>query len=262
MRVLRGFAAQGVVAVYTEAAGGGDPLDFDAPCNAPAKSPMAHLDKIAFHSDFFQYEIAIGPTRVDLTHPAVPTATVTWQAPPLFVNYPTRLSYTTYGQQVAGAQALLTHGLGYTPLVMVAVNGAIAVGGTIVQESSAGRRFASVYANGSQVGIAWCGYSSTVDLPAIAVSYDVMVFRTPAADPAQPLFSGNPTQFQVGRGKVRSSASYLRRRTASESPFDFDLARTVDLANGGARVTTGGNVRQDPFYTGSYPGGTYVPVGV
>ena len=261
MRVLRGFPAQNVVACYTEPSLSGEVDDFDAPRNAPAKSPYAHLDRIAFHSRFFQYEVAIGPTRVDLTHPAVPAAATTWQAPQ-FAMRPARITYTVYGQQLAGTQVLLNHNLGYVPLVMVAVNGAIAVSGTIVQESSSGRRFVSVYATGSQVGIAWCGYSGQIDLPAVLVSYDVLVFNTPAPNPALPLFSGDASQFQIGRGMIRSNQRYLRRRAAQETSFDFDLARTVDLANGGARIVSGGGVRQDPFYTGSYGGGPFVPVGV
>jgi len=262
MRDLRGFSAQDVVACFTEAAGGGGIKDFDAPRNAPAKSPEAHLDKIAFHSDFFQYELAMPLQTVTVTHPAVAASGYAMSAD-AFPAGGNPLSLTVFGQQVSGSNVLLEHGLDYVPLSMVAWNARMVVGGTIVQSTGANlRRFVSSFSNATQVGINWCGYSGAAALPAISITYQVLVFRTPAANPAVALFSGNPSAFQLGRGKINSASQYLRHKLPDESWFDFDLERTVDLANGGARVVTGGNVQNDPFYSGSFAGGGYVPVGV
>lgn len=262
MRVLRGFPIEGIVACFTEAPGGGDIEDINSPCNAPAKSPLLHLDRIAFHSDFYQYELAMPIQTVAVTHAAVPVATHVMRGLEFYPGYGTPISFTIYGQQTAGSNVLVNHDLGYTPLVMVAWSGRMVVSGTIVQFAGiSSRRFVSVFANNSQVGINWSGYSDTAAMPAITVTYQVMVFRTPAQNPALPLFSGDATGFQLGRGKVNSDSQYLRKRAAAESWFDFDLGRTVDLNNGGARVITGGNVQSDTNYGGSFSGFPSVPVG-
>lgn len=261
MRVLRGFPAQGVVACYTEAAGGGDIEDFDAPRNAPAKTPAAHMEKIAFHSDFVPYHLALPIQSVPVSLPAVAASTATWAAPPLLPGMPSRLSYSVTGQQLSGAVNAYAHNLGYVPLVMVAYAGNVIVAGRIAQSFGAGRRMISVYATTSHVVLNWCGYSSSVDLPAISITVQVLVFRTPSADPAKALFSGNPAGFQIGRGKIESTGSYLRYRSADETSTDFDLARTVGLGNGGVRISTGGDVTQDDFYSGSFAGGPFIPVG-
>jgi len=262
MRVIRGFPAEGIVACFNETPGGGNPKDINSPRNAPAKSPLLHLDRIAFHSDFYQYELAMPIQTVAVTHAAIPVATYSMQGAPILPGYGNPIGFTIYGQQISGSNVLLTHGLGYTPLVMVAWSGRMVVSGTIVQFAGiSSRRFVSVFANNSQVGINWSGYSDTAAMPAITVTYQVMVFRTPAPNPDLPLFSGNATQFQLGRGKVNSSSQYLRKRAALESWFNFDLGRTVDLNNGGARVITGGNVQSDTNYGGSFSGFPSVPVG-
>lgn len=264
MRTFRGgfFNAPDVWALFTETTGGGDPRDIDAPCNAPAKSPHLYLDHIAVHSDFFQYELAMPIQPVVATHPAVASVSYGMYADPFFGGG-SPFGVTVYGQQQTGANVLLTHGLGYVPLILVAWNGRIVVGGTIVQSAGiTSRRFASAFATDSEVGINWCGYSDTSPLPSINVSYQVLVFRTPAANPALANFSGDAASFQLGRGRLNSQSQYLRHKTPDETWLDFDLQRAVDLSNGAARVVTGGNVQSDPAYNGAFLGGGYVPVGV
>jgi hypothetical protein len=257
MRVLRGFPAQGVVASFVEpvpAASETEMLDIEAPCNAPALDPLSHIEQIAFHTDFNIYEVAIDQL-VTLTHPAVPGGV--WGQ----VGAPGVLTWTIYGGTSVTQQVLLEHGLGYVPLLMVAFEDSMVVAGTIVQVATGLRRFVGAWADETSVGLSVCGYSSDQPLPAVERTYRVLVFRTPAPDPSMPLFSGNTDGFQIGRGMVDSAAGYLRRDD-STSPLDMDVGRTIDIAGGGARVVTGGNVQDDPFYGGSFTGSPFIPVNV
>lgn len=252
MRVIRGFPDHNVVACYTEPNEIGDIEDFDAPRNAPAKTPSDHLDLVTFHSDFDVYRVEFDQT-VTLVHPAIPGGT--WGQ----FGTPTVITWTIFGGVSATEQVLLNHNLGYTPLVMVAYEDAMVVAGTIVQEESGLRRFIGVWADETSVGLSVCGYSSDQALPSVERTYRVLVFRQNAFDPSLPLFSGDGNGFQMGRGVVDSEATYLRRDD-STSPLDMDLGRTVDIQGGGARVITGGNVQDDPWYTGSFTGFPFIPV--
>src|SRR5690606_23173868 len=118
---------------------------------------------------------------------------------------PNIIAWSILGQGYETEHTLVTHGLGYTPLVMVAYDDAMVVGGTIVQSGSEGMRFVSVFADANVVGLGECGYANDVDLPAVSRTYQVLVFNTPAPDPAQPLFSGDATSFQLGRGALDSA---------------------------------------------------------
>lgn len=254
-RRIHGFNAQNIVASWSEPNSEGDFRDIDAPRNAPAKNPVAHLDKVAFHSDFFLYEKAIDRI-VTVSHPSVPARSVDYG------GGGNRPIWRVHGNRVSATRLLLNHSLGYTPLVMVAYSGAMLVCGTVVQRTSAGARFVSVYADNNTVGLGEAAYSTNQTLPAISRSYRVVVFRTPAPDPEKYQFSGNSDHFQIGRGVIDSDKSYLRRVDPSESDLDMDFGRTVDIKNGGARIVTGGNVQTDTYYNGSFAGGGFLPVDV
>lgn len=253
MRRIHGFSGPDIVASWSEPNSEGDFRDIDAPRNAPAKNPVAHLDRVAFHSDFFLYEKAIDQI-VTVSHPSVPARTTS------FTNG--GQIFRIYGNRVSAIRHLLDHDLGYTPLVMIAFAGAMLVCGTVVQRTSAGARFVSVYADEEGVGLGEAAYSAASSLPAISLSYRIVVFRTPAPDPEKYQFSGNSDHFQIGRGVIDSDKSYLRRVEPSESDLDMDFGRTIDIKNGGVRVVTGGSVQTDTYYNGSFSGGGFLPVDV
>lgn len=257
MRRIHGFNAQNIVASWSEPNSDGDFRDIDAPRNAPAKNPVAHLDKVAFHSDFFLYEKLIDQV-VTVSHPVIPTGMVSWRPP---APYPSA-GATIAGRVTETSHVLLNHGLGYTPIVVVSHLGVMLSCGSIVQTAAAGTRFVSVYADENVVGLGEGAYSSDVALPAVALNYRVVVFSTPEPDPAMYQFSGNADHFQLGRGVIDSEKSYLRRVEPEESDLDMDLGRTVDISNGSSRVITGGNVYTDYHYNGSFTGGGFVPVDV
>jgi hypothetical protein len=257
-RKIKGFKTANVVAGFSEPNETGAWNDIDAPRNAPAKTPMAHLDKIAFHSSFYLYEVAFDQT-VTVTHPAISGGSAGKEG--YWNSSVDQLSWEIFGIFQKSTHTLLTHGLGYVPLVMVSYAATMVVSGTIVQNDAAGTRFVGVSADASNVYLSDCGYSSDLTLGSVARSYRVLVFRTPAAAPGKSLFSGGSGHVQLAKGMVDSSKKYLRRDSSS-SPLDMDLGRTIDIANGGARVVTGGNVQSDQFYSGSFAGSSYIPVNV
>ncbi|MBN9333853.1 hypothetical protein [Devosia sp.] len=257
-RKIKGFKAANVVSAFTETGTDGSWNDIDAPRNAPAKSPLLHLDKVAFHSSFYLYEVALDQS-VTLTHPAIAGGSAGKEG--FWSGATNMLTWEIFGRVDKTDHLLLAHGLPYTPLVMVAYQDTMVVAGTIVQNETAGTRFVGVSADASNVYLTAVGYSSDLTLAAVNRTYRVLVFRTPAPDPLLPLFSGDASGFQFGRGMVNSSADYLRRDTSS-SPLDMDLGQTIDIGNGGARVVTGGNVQTDQFYSGSFAGSAFIPVNV
>lgn len=269
MRVMRGFPVQDVVACFEEPNEIGDPLDFDAPRNTPAKYPSDHLDKIAWHSDFFQYELAAPLSNVTISHPAMSGAVggPYLELRGLFGGLLASISVDVWGNSGVSDHTLVTHNLGYVPLAMVAYEGRMLTPGTIVQHESDGRyRWVCAYATSTIIGLREVRVTSSLNLgsPLSAVSrtYSVLVFRESATVEGAPLlgtFGGNVV---AARGRINSANQYLRRTVAGESDFDIDLARVIDVGNGRVRVTTGGSIISEPDYSGAYTGGPFVPVGV
>lgn len=253
-RRLKGFRSAGVVAAFSETGEVGRWNDINAPRNAPALDPVGHLDRVAFHSAFYLYERAFDQV-VNVQHPSIPSDRIS-------EGFTGSLGITWAGRVAETSHVLVNHGLPYTPLVIAAYQGAMVLSGTIVQTEWAGSRFVSLWASTTQAGLGECAYSNEDPLPGVTRSYRIVVFRTPAPDPNKALFSGNGDGFQLGRGMVDSEAAYMRRAPAATAPLSMDVARTVDLANGGARVVTGGNVHTDSLYTGSFAGGQYLPVDI
>lgn len=256
-RKLKGFAAAGVVAGFSETGEVGEWNDINAPRNAPAKSPLQHLDKVALHSSFYLYEVAYDGL-ITVNHAAIPSDTV-FQGFTSVGLVP--LGITWRGRVQEASHVLVNHGLPYTPLCMVSYDGAMIVSGTIVQTEFRGTRFISLKADGTSVGLGECGYANEESLPGVSRTYRVVIFKTPAPDAGSALFSGGSAGFQIGRGMVDSSARFLRAADSS-SNLDMDLDRTIDIGTGGARVVTGGNVQTDRYYSGSFAGGGFVPVDV
>lgn len=265
MRVIRGFPEQGVVACFEEPNEIGDALDLDAPRNAPAKNPVDHLDKIAWHSDFFQYELQAEVYNVTVSHPAVPAKVQTFGS-----SYGQTPRYQLIGDIKSASHTLVTHNLGYPPLAFVVHNGMTVVSGLPVQAVPANGlvRTVSAFSNSTIVGIYENGISGInfsnntgVALPAASRTYQVMLFTAPEADPAQPLFGMEEGRVVLGRGKVDSDHLYARQVSALEGMFSLDLGRTADVGNGGVRIISGPQSWTDYQYMGSFLGSSYTTLG-
>lgn len=261
MRVIRGFDAQNIVACFEEPNTLGDPLDFDAPRNAPAKTPKGHLPLIAWHSDFFQYQLQASVYTVNVTHPAVAGKVQTW-------GYGTTFGFL--GDAVETNQTLITHSLGYEPLAFVVKDGVTVMSGLPVQHVPANglRRTASSYVDNNVVGVKTVGISgyassgvASVSLPAITVTYQVMLFVASVADPGEPLFGNDGNKVVLARGKINTDYLYARQVDMLESYFSLDLGRTVDNSNGAARIISGPNSWTGSGYLGSFLGSRYTRLG-
>lgn len=265
MAVLRGFPVQGVVACFDEPNQVGDWWDIDAPRNAPAKNPGAHLAAVYWHSEFFQYELAMPIQTVSVDHPALAGRQIHWGYDLVYngFNPDAGGGYLVPGQVAVADHALVDHGLGYEPLAFVAYDGRMLMPGVAVQTASAGRsRFVAPYATTSVVGLREVYNSSSSGLDAVNRSYQVMVFRVPLVDAGLPLFANSSGEVVIGRGKVSTGNAYARKVGAGATPFSMDQGRTVDLNNGRARIATGGVVTTEAGYGGSFVAPPFVPVGV
>ena len=265
MPVLRGFPAENIVAVYDEAPGGGDIENINAPRNAPAKNPGAHLDRVYWHIDFFQYELALPIQTVTVSHPALSGRQIYWGYNLVYNGLDSDAGggYLVPGQVAVTNHALANHGLGYVPLAFVAYGGRMLMPGVAVQTASEGRsRFVAPYITSSAVSLREVYNSSSSGLGAVSRIYQVMVFRVPAVQAPLPLFGRDGSEAVLGRGKINTGGTYARKVGAGASPFAIDQGRTVDLNNGRARIGTGGTITTESGYGGSFTAPPFTSIGV
>jgi hypothetical protein len=267
MPVLRGFPGQNVVAVYNEAPGGGPIDNINSPRNAPALNPGAHLDRVIWHIDFFQYELALPIQTVNVNHPSLAGRNITWGQDFVFnsaqSNLAERIRYEVPGNTATASRTLVTHGLGYEPLAFVAYNGRLVMPGVAVQTASEGRnRFVSSYVTNTIVGLREVYNSSANALGAVSRSYQVVVFRVPVAEGMRALFGKEGDNVVLGRGKVDTSRQYFRQLLAGDSPFVVDRGRTVDIDGGRARIVSGGQTTTEAGYGGSFSASPFITLGL
>lgn len=242
-------------------------FDLNAPRNAPAKNPEQHLDRITFHSSFFQYEVAAGPVSVGITHSVLPTKTTviglsgeggSWGLP----RAPS-ISVTIYGADRNSDILLFTHNLGYVPRFMVSLSGRRVTDGHIIQNASDHRRRVSVWASSTGIYLRESCTTGQADCPAITLTYRVMVFRESRAEPVKRLFSGGPSQpLVLAKGVIDSSKKYLRRTGAGDTSFAQNLGRTLDCNNGAIASASGGVITAESGYGGSLSAPPFIAVGV
>lgn len=266
---IRGFPAQNVVACFIEPNTTGNVDNFDAPRNAPVKTPQSHLDKIVFHSSFFQYEIAAGPSSVTINHTALAGKATVWSLPTggLWIggDAPNSITVTTYGDTRETNIQLFNHGLGYIPKFMVALDNRRLPDGYIVQQESSGaHRRVAIWADTTHIWLREFAVSGDVPqpLPAASRTYKVMVFRNSVPNPAKPLFGMDGGNLIIARGIIDSGKKYLRRTGSGDTPFALNLGRTIDISNGGSRTMSGGISVSEPRYNGSAVAPPFKSVGV
>ena len=73
MKAFRAFH-QGVVAIFTEASGGGEPTDMTALRNRPAADPANWLPNLFFHSSLDMLQVS-SDDLVSIAHGAISAAT-------------------------------------------------------------------------------------------------------------------------------------------------------------------------------------------
>lgn len=240
----------GVVALFDEAPGGGDPFDKDAPMYAPLYDPINHLDKIYFHSNFNYMEVALLQTTT-INHAGYAAASV-----PAFngggqtSSGPSGMSAGNsgfnsnsgfaVGSHQPSPHLLATHGLGYVPRYKIAVDNQMIPPGFPVQTNAGGAvRSVASYATTTEIRLKEFGNAGSSAMSAVSKNYQVMVFANPPAPSTNQLkwWDNANNVLHLGFGRWRSDRRYLQV-VPGGSPFGLLMGRNVDLANGAARSIT------------------------
>lgn len=221
--VLGKFPAQGVVALFYEPSSDGDPMDFDAPRNAPAKSPEDYLPLILFHSSLDNMETVFAGDVV-VSHPFIDMAGTGGFGDGFVVESGTTEDHILY-----------EHNLGYPPIVYVAVDGNIIWPGMLIHADGPENfwREGTVHVDDQYVRLfvnsaALAGQ----DAPAADVTYTLLVIKQSEAS-GNIAFEFDPDTgvTAMGMGKFNSGAGYVQVVDGG-SPFGFNNGRTIDAKNG------------------------------
>lgn len=259
---IRGFPSHDLVACFDEAPGGGDIEDINAPCNAPAKTPANYLTSLIWHSDLFQYEVAL-EASVTINHAGLGVSTLTIGTNGFSIGGGGASVTANINGAITSADYLLaTHGLGFIPTAMVALDGRMLPSGFLAQLSGGSLRELAPFVTTSGVYIRDTSISSSVALPPISLTYRVMVFNSRAKNPAMPLFGGSPTTMNMARGIIDGSRKYAKQVAVGESPYSINIGPTLDIANGRVRSATGGIVQTEPSYSGSFAAPAFRNIGL
>lgn len=230
----------GRCALYDEPVLTGDPDDPNSARNAPLNNPVSNWEYIYFHSDFDYMGVSHGPTVVNVSHASVAAAGSSLPEAGASINFGWGAASATH--------TILTHNLGYVPNAMVVVNNNVLWPGMPVQVASdGGSRYASAYCTTTQVRLYEWASSGATTLPAINLSYTVIVFENPPAPSGDLLIDYDPiTEItQMGKGKFSSDKRYLQV-VPGGTPFGIAYGRTIDLANGAPRAVRPDGVTYNP----------------
>lgn len=231
--------AAGVFAMYDEPPSGSS--------DAPLYNPMAHLSRIKIHSGLEYLQVA---TEFDVTvaHPFVAKPTTGWDWSSWSFNwYPT--TYTV-------DRLLGTHNLGVVPFCVVATAGGVVEPGVPVQINTAGGlRYVHIYLTATEVRCVETVDSANADLPAINITYKIMVLREGASLGNGVMFDANSGRVTAGEGWFDSDYHYLRAVASGESPYYIVGSQNIDTTGGICRTIDAlGNIRHDFFQVSDYTG--------
>jgi hypothetical protein len=212
----------GKAAVFLENGTSGLFDDPTATRNAPLLLPASYMANLKFHSDLDHLAVA-DAGNASITHASIAGLT----SNPLLGS--------NYGTNAGGDDNLLfTHNLGYVPFALAYTGTNIIWPGMPVQTvSGGGARYATVYANTTQLRVATQTTIGTTTLPSVAITYNFLIFANPPAASGNVLYSFDPSTGKVtmGFGKFDSTLQYLQV-VPGGSPLGLSMGRTIDLANG------------------------------
>jgi len=236
------------IGLYDEPVPGGSSADFEDPnsaCNAPLNDPEGGLASLYWHILLDNMAVALEVTT-PVTHAAVTTGGA---GPGGTVLGSGQFDYT--GPIVDWEIA--THGLGYEPIVYVAVGNNLITPGYIVQLASGitgGARFVSVWSDSTKAYLREYSSRGSAGLPSTTISYDVLVMkRQPAAEGNIPpqLIDLDPVTgiVKMGDGRWKSTERYLQV-VPGGSPYGLAMGRTMDANNGAVRFVSPDGTTLDP----------------
>jgi hypothetical protein len=265
---FRALEALGVVALFTEAAGGGDVFDPAADRNAPMASPENYLGNIKLSSALDNMEV-VSDTTVTVSHGAVGGAgsvDISGGGGGVAGGGGTgSFGIVNYG---AGATdtTLVTHSLGYEPDVLVVVGSQVLIPGMPVQfPAQPTGRFVSVYVTSSIVGLHEWSVVSGSGLSSVSKDYRVIVLRQPRDASGHKLidFDASTGVLKLGYDRFSSDRRYLQV-VSGGSPFRIAYGKTLDIKNGAPRFIQPDGTTFDPVpssqvghWVVGYAGGTY-----
>lgn len=249
------FADEFRCAIYEEAPGGGAAIDPNAPMNRPLLDPLGWLGNVYFHSDLNYFGIAARNMNAVINHAAIPG--LVRQAGSAGES---SAVVKFYGQAVTTSHNLVTHNLGYAPRFFCIYDGKlIPHGAPIQQEAGNRRRFVTAYATSTEIRLFEVANSQAEALPAATRTYQVIVFRDPAASPTTTPLHLAPGVADFGRGKFRGGEPHLRADGQGDVLWPIATSRTAAVRNGGLRAfyPAGGYI---DFYDfdGSLPAPSYL----
>lgn len=220
--------AEGRLAIW-EIPPTGDKMD-------PFNDPVAHFQYIRFCSDFQYLSIHDAKTAV-INHTSLAGVTGTGYT---VGNGTTSTSSSpiSNGQIRTTSIKLCDHDLGYAPLVFVLNDGRLVAPGTMLQTENSGNRIrqASIYATSTSIYLKETAISDASALSAIDLTYDILIFKDPEADPAQPFLKIDPAdEIVLAWGKITDSDLPIRRAIPGDATFYIPTARTIDIRNGAVR---------------------------
>ena len=227
--VLMTDPATGHVAPFSEPTATGAYTDPASPRNAPLRQPEQYLGHVHFHTALDQMAVAFYQPNIQITHAKVPGRS------PAEIDGVANVSVTPGVDRVD--KLLLKHNLGYVPHFLAAVGNVILTPGYPVQVLTGGgrARFVSAYATDTEIRLSEVSMANDTDMPAVTVTYRVMVFSAPPAASGKIVLAFNPTTGLVtmGFGRFRSDRAYLQvLPQGTGTPFALPNGPTIDVKNG------------------------------
>lgn len=236
------------IGLYDEpvpAATAADYEDANSPCNAPLNDPEAYLPYVYWHILMDNLEVAFDEA-VSISHSAIGSGVDVFD-PSAAVQNVYDVDPTTIDHDV------LTHGLGYEPLVLVAFGDDILTPGYPVQypvTTNGSVRYVCPFVTATKVYLREFRSRGSAGLAAINLNYRIIVFRQqrPAAGSVPPVlvdFDPATGLLTLGDGRWRNDRRYLQV-VAGGTPFGLALGRTMDAANGAPRFVAPDGTVFDP----------------
>lgn len=232
--VLMADPETGNVALFDEAPGGGDPADRNALRNRPLLDPEAWLANVYFHSTMDCMEVH-SDTTVVVAHAEIsPAANTTGIELASAFDY--NSGVTDY--------ELVTHDLGYAPLVLVAINNELLTPGQPIHGpgvTGGSVRYVSPWVSNTKVMLREYASRGVVGLSTANFTYRVLVLRRPRLPQGKRLIDFDPATgvLAMGFDKFSSDRRYLQV-VPGGSPFGLCLGRNADVRNGAPRFVTAG----------------------
>jgi len=137
------------------------------------------------------------------------------------------------------------------------LNGNQMSAGHVIQNSAGSLRSVSLFITSNEVRVFEEFVTFQYTLPAIDVTYKVLLFDYLSSGSGNIAINMNPTSFSAGFGKLNTDYKYTRRQNTNPD-FYLSKDKTADVANGGLKLVppNGISIYESSNYNGSFTGST------